>query len=1746
MTGQAMRERQGQEAVEAPREAVVPRVADEGEGLRRQREQAAATIAQLQQASRVIRVPGDVRAEIESRIRVLDAMRQAGVPILQDRYNNEIDYISGILRQALRASDDNRSTDALRILESATAMMAFLGRIYEVELGIAIRGVPPGLENGEQTWTDLLDSMEVVLFDIGTANSRRAETVLSAGRLIFEFGTTYNVDDIAIKGELNRVVNFIIDRGVRKGTTADARAAQAYTARDARADEREIATFRRFIESASRGLGEERVALLTGWRQDLETRIGQLGAQERTRALLETLRGDIDALLVRLRNERAVRDVTDQEVREIENRYRMLSGQEPLLSSEQRQDEVRSSAVELRGTARTVREGTAEWFGQKALDALARGERELAGLAVAMGILERTAAAVRRRGSDYLPPDSYRLVMELLAARGQLTPVLASRLANDISVAALAADIARLGSENPVRGRGVARERAQRINDAVAEARRLLERGDIEGVRTLLDMSSQYAAMVSARRGRDWTGSSEMEAALDAQMRGVDSRQRFEDALTRYNFSQQTTEFRQRLEGWGRRLEQKQLAVRAIEHVESLVGQGNFQEAQSTMLRLLMFADSVELLGVRRGGKIESLNPRYDGSGMERALGAFIAGQSQVEGRGAETLFMESFASTQRNAVDLEATRLADLARTNRWTIGKDRIDAALQAARDRAAQGDFEGAFRIIRYVKQFYGEAAAAIPAQGGQPAVPARSAGWRYQLARREGAGFREGRERMLDAIRMESDATAPERREAAARMFEAATMRIAECEMLISNYAEKRSMYMGETPLASGHPAGRLLLGYAQDRTPVYIDLAIVRDYETRHARDTSLGSGPTLAQLFTQLETAANNGDVSGYNRTLEAIFGRYDEGTQGMAGGRFWLVAQRAARMQMIDSAITQLNSMGGFLGQLPNYEALPNDARRLAEIRALVDSGASKVDLAQALARNTRERQEEVAAGTLTQTRQTLETQRTSTIARLNAMRYTTEEVVTVEGGRSALDDYASLVSSMERERRISIGMAQVGEEVRLNDEYRKAIAGESGDIRNRTVGLLDECKRLLEECRTAVREGRFEDAVRLYDRAIESRGSALQTYWAENVLNFYYVSAAHRASHADRPDPRFFPALRLQQEQMEIQPYLDAHHQIFRELLFGSVSGDPQAYAERMQRRLQGTVQIEVSIFAVPSDATSQVLDDYRAEQRSVRQSVYAAWRLEDQAVRMSPGAERESLMARAQREFTDAQAQIQEMQRRAERNRFIAKVALIVVGIAAAFIPVVGPFISGGIFIGMSIDQIATEYRRDGHASAESWAMLGLTVVTLGFAGVGAAFRGLATTARTGGEAMVLAGNIARAEQLLLTASRYSSVSRAFSGTALAVGLGMSGYMEIGAYNLYRQAQRETDPVRKEALMREAVLMAGMGLFPIVHIGSSLAYRGFTAPPRARLSTALAEVSPVREAARVAAEEPVAARVRRPDGLFDLLTRLRSSDAAVRTAAEAELAALPEPVRVGIGQLAANVRVGGGPTYLNLTRALQTGELTPFARAELEGAIGMLAAEGPRPPTSPTRGPGGGGPRTTRPEVDSAGLADAFGLRQILADLLVPDGAPAQALARRSSARAMLERIRGDARTAPIADMIDNLIGNPERGIAGREAFRTAVGSDTPYELLDPFTTRALERAAGQIEGMLRPQVMRAAVGQTQPVEEAAQPQTLGGQGAAEGIGGTIPTRASAGEGGRPGAGGGEVVPGRVSPAEGGGGQ
>jgi len=337
-----------------------------------------------------------VRSDADMLRRTLTRMDLTSVPILGERYTNELEMINEVIERAVTEADEGRLGNAVRSLAEAREKIVRIGEVYDIGMRLLLAGTPtnaqiPGVES-EGLPDEILNGLESALIDIGTRNNQRGLNILAVGRLLARLPQLSNIEGSEASIIRDRGYRFIIERG------RDAREGVIYSQEDAVADQQFIEQFTEDLQSAQSTIRTETIATLTHYSQQLEL-ISADVAQDRIRAAaIQSLQQEMDALLARLRRERRV-DL--QQVRGLIQRYHLLSGEEQPRSEVERVEDLRERAVALRGTSRRApREHTAAWYAQRALDALDSSEVQIARLSMMMGFLEQIANGQGRRYLD--------------------------------------------------------------------------------------------------------------------------------------------------------------------------------------------------------------------------------------------------------------------------------------------------------------------------------------------------------------------------------------------------------------------------------------------------------------------------------------------------------------------------------------------------------------------------------------------------------------------------------------------------------------------------------------------------------------------------------------------------------------------------------------------------------------------------------------------------------------------------------------------------------------------------------------------------------------------------------------------------------------------------------------------------------------------------------------------------------------------------------------------------------------------------------------------------------------------------------------------------------------------------------------------------------------------------------------------------------------------------------------------------
>lgn len=319
-----------------------------------------------------------------------------------------------------------------------------------------------------------------------------------------------------------------------------------------------------------------------------------------------------------------------------------------------------------------------------------------------------------------------------------------------------------------------------------------------------------------------------------------------------------------------------------------------------------------------------------------------------------------------------------------------------------------------------------------------------------------------------------------------------------------------------------------------------------------------------------------------------------------------------------------------------------------------------------------------------------------------------------------SYIDNYAALLSELDRERRTTALSSMLQGQLELNQQYLQLAKGDNAVVRE-----LNRSGKEMENAMLQLQMGGFQGALESYGAALEARAGAI-------IL---------RTAKLTREE-ELYP---------QIQKYISTQREVFRDVMLGTVPQTEEG-GRKLQDRLKGAYTAEYAVFATPSKPK------YADIQAAIRRNVEKG-------------------------DLATAEKGLQEILRDIRNKEFAVRATITVAGAAAFFIPVAGPWISAGVFIGQGTYSAVAEYRKTGHVSPATAVMLGINLVP----GIGIAGKAL-----TG--------------------------SRIFTDAVYAAGAGAMLWAGYNTVNMYGMASRTMDPYEREALMHEAILSTGMLFFPL----------------------------------------------------------------------------------------------------------------------------------------------------------------------------------------------------------------------------------------------------------------------------------------------------------------------------------------
>jgi len=170
-----------------------------------------------------------------------------------------------------------------------------------------------------------------------------------------------------------------------------------------------------------------------------------------------------------------------------------------------------------------------------------------------------------------------------------------------------------------------------------ASVGRLMEEGEAERARTLAGMTLKYIETAQ-------TKGADLDTMKSALVRYADTGaqeavEQFGETVARTVFAADMSKLKGAVGSWTQSA-QKNVAQKAIEKTEELVGQKRYEEAAKLITYTAAYADSVATLGMEK----RPATPEAVGafSTMARALGAVERGEATVDGRDVGAVFAES------------------------------------------------------------------------------------------------------------------------------------------------------------------------------------------------------------------------------------------------------------------------------------------------------------------------------------------------------------------------------------------------------------------------------------------------------------------------------------------------------------------------------------------------------------------------------------------------------------------------------------------------------------------------------------------------------------------------------------------------------------------------------------------------------------------------------------------------------------------------------------------------------------------------------------------------------------------------------------------------------------------------------------------------------------------------------------------------------------------------------------------------
>lgn len=799
-------------------------------------------------------------------LKAIGKAREAHIPVVAEWwFRDAATVIQKDIDNARKEGEAGRFGAAVDMLARAEARLKNLETVLEIEVNVLSSGVPSNVN--ERLFESFLNGIGISLRDMGTRNQARGEAILHVASLYADNVQLYNTNDISVMKERDGVFTFVAERSEQASKGMD------YTEKQESDDKLTLSSFDRNLKEMARQVRMSNIDFFDDAIRRVDSLMA-LAATEQNRKKMAELRDSMEEVLDKLRKGREIDALL---MRDITTRYMLISGRSALAGDEQAAADIAALAGQLKGTKREAADNSPGWFGAQALIALDRGDIQMAALAVSLGMLQRSAASMKKQSSDYVP--EYQAMHDAMANGRTATPAMMDSFSSQVDIASMALESEGLAAEYGAGKGDSSRRVASAANEAMSRLR--ADNPDVEGAGRLFKMALSYADLLKAGKGKPWAGMEDMEKAIDDELKARDGSVRFGNALAYYRTTMEADGMLDAIR-WGKEMEPRLgILTDALGRAKTLASQGKTEEAGKVLWLSASYADSVGRLGEMRNGRIVSVRNEELLGGMESTLKAVASGNAP-----AEDTFMKSYTAAQASYVGREAERLGKLAAKRQ--MGGEEINAALATAVKKTAEGDIIVANTILQYVADYYGQAG------------EGRAEGWRYsQFATESG---KKGRTEMLQAIRMAMAARNVAELKAAAQRFDMGTGTVASLQTYREMGLDARMIgdaYYGRRPLATGLQPGQVPVGQRKEDGTYSgtTSMESVRRYEAENPKDATL-RGDTLTTIMDKLESAAYRGDAGEYGKLRNAFW------------ERFALVASRAYRKQTIEETrglITQV-----------------------------------------------------------------------------------------------------------------------------------------------------------------------------------------------------------------------------------------------------------------------------------------------------------------------------------------------------------------------------------------------------------------------------------------------------------------------------------------------------------------------------------------------------------------------------------------------------------------------------------------------------------------------------------------------------------------------------------------------------------------------------------------------------------------------------------------------------------------------